>query len=51
MLHVLPQKEHYGSFKYEETHDFGDFRKGILSKEVKKDKEDKGEDTTINIQP
>ncbi|CAG8569830.1 4516_t:CDS:10 [Rhizophagus irregularis] len=44
MLHVLPQKEHYGTFKYEETHDFGDFRKGILSRE----KENNGE---VSAQP
>ncbi|RIA99660.1 hypothetical protein C1645_746830 [Glomus cerebriforme] len=30
MLNVLPQKKHYEAFKYEETHDFGDFRKGII---------------------
>jgi len=30
MLYVLPQKKYYEDFKYEETHDFGDFRKGIL---------------------
>ncbi|GBB84270.1 hypothetical protein RclHR1_01090009 [Rhizophagus clarus] len=51
MLNVLPERKNYGTFKYEETHDYGDFRKGILPREGNGANEEKakGDPSSIDI--